>query len=310
VSDRPRRRARLAAEGEGRSAHAGDPAVGVARVVDVAGAGADRREIEERGATMMTRSTAVLACADVQQTVDFYCNTLGFKLHWLWEDPPTFGAIGMGHVEVFLQRRPDLAGKTEGHAHCFHVTDADGLHAQHAAAGAPILAPPANKPWGMREYTVRDPNGYHLRFLGPQKYQRPPAATNTLPPHIRLDIRVPTIEEYIDLCASVGWARHRPSMQDALDHTLVGVIATDTRAVETVGMVRATGDGRYYMIWDVIVKPAYQGQRIGSTIIEAALAEMRRRGAPQGAFVGLFTGKPDFYERLGFKKDVGMHLAL
>ena len=120
---------------------------------------------------MITRSTAILACGDVQQTVDFYCNTLGFKQHWLWEDPPTFASIGMGHVEVFIQHRPDLAGKIDGHAHCFHVEDVETLHAQHAAAGAQIISPLENKPWGLREYTVRDLNGYQLRFLGPLKYE-------------------------------------------------------------------------------------------------------------------------------------------
>src|SRR5688572_1105276 len=54
----------------------------------------------EGSEAMITRSTAVLACADVQNTVDYYCNTLGFKQHWLWEDPPTFAAIGMGDVEI------------------------------------------------------------------------------------------------------------------------------------------------------------------------------------------------------------------
>ncbi|MEA2708855.1 MAG: hypothetical protein QOF78_1456 [Phycisphaerales bacterium] len=259
---------------------------------------------------MIARSTAVLACTDVQQTVDFYCNTLGFKQHWLWEDPPTFGAVGLGQIEIFLQLNSELARRIEGHSHYLHVDDVEKLHAEHRAAGAPVIAPLENKPWGMREYVVRDPNGYHLRFAGPPKYERPPTATDALPPHINLDLRVPSIEEYVDLCASVGWARHRPSMQDALDHTLVGVVATDTREPETVGMLRATGDGRYYMIWDVIVKPAYQGQKIGTSMVETALTEMRRRGAPQGAFVGLFTAKYGFYEHLGFKKDLGMHLAL
>ena len=259
---------------------------------------------------MITRSTAVLACTDVQQAVDFYCQKLGFKQHWLWEDPPTFAAVGLGEIEIFLGLNPQLAARVQGHGHYFHVDDLDTLHAQHVAAGAPIIEPLANKPWGMREYIVRDLNGYHIRFGGPLKYERPPTAADALPAHIKLDVRVPSIEEYVDLCASVGWARHRPSMQDALDHTLVGVVATDTRETETVGMVRATGDGRYYMIWDVIVRPRYQGQKIGTAMVETLLAEMRRRGAPQGAFVGLFTSKYGFYESLGFKKDLGMHMAL
>ena len=113
---------------------------------------------------------------------------------------------------------------------------------------------------------------------------------------------MPGIEEYVDLCTAVGWARHRPSMQDALEHTLVGVVATDTRETETVGMVRATGDGRYYMLWDVIVKPRYQGQKIGTAMVETALAEMRRRGAPQGAFVGLFTAEVRLLRAAGIQE--------
>jgi predicted N-acetyltransferase YhbS len=75
-------------------------------------------------------------------------------------------------------------------------------------------------------------------------------------------------------------------------------------------MVRATGDGKYFMIWDVIVRPSHQGQKIGAAMVQRTLDELRRWGAPEGAFVGLFTGRPGFYETLGFRKDFGMHMAL
>lgn len=262
--------------------------------------------------TMTCRSTAVLACRDLTETVAFYTKVLGFKEHWLWEDPPTFGCVALGQAELFLCLQPELAAKVEGHMHCFHVEDdLAELHAQHERAGATIVSPLENKPWGVREYTVRDCNGYHIRFIGPQTYERPAGAADALPGHIRLDLRLPTIEEYVELSASVGWAHHRASMEQALRNTLAAVVATDARAGDQpVGMARCTGDGRYYMFWDVIVRPSHQGQKIGSAMVDAALTELRRRGAPDGAFVGLFTGKPGFYERLGFKKDFAMHRAL
>jgi GNAT superfamily N-acetyltransferase/predicted enzyme related to lactoylglutathione lyase len=262
---------------------------------------------------MTCKSTAVLACRDVTEAVNFYTTVLGFKRHWLWGDPPTFACVGIGQAELFLCLQPELATKVEGHMHCFDVDgDVTILHAQHERAGAQIVSPPENKPWGIREYTVRDCNGYHVRFMGPQTYERPATASDALPGRIRLDVRVATIEEYADLCASVGWARHRPSMEAALRNTLVGVVAVDARggADAPVGMVRCTGDGKYYMFWDVIVRPSHQGQKIGAAMVEAALAELRRTGAREGAFVGLFTAKPGFYERLGFKTDGGMHRAL
>ncbi|MGB7156704.1 MAG: GNAT family N-acetyltransferase [Tepidisphaeraceae bacterium] len=261
---------------------------------------------------MPCKSTAVLACADVQQTVDFYTKVLGFKQRWLWEDPPTFACVSFNDAEIFLCRQPELAARMEGHMHCFDVEDdVAALYAQHQSAGATIVSPLENKPWGVREYAVRDCNGYHVRFMGPQTYERPKTATESLPTHIRLDLRVPTIAEYVDLCASVGWARHRPSMEQALRNTLVGIVANDTRDGDrAVGMVRCTGDGKFYMFWDVMVRPSHQGQKIGRAMVETVLAELRRRGAREGAFVGLFTGKPGFYEQLGFKKDCGMHRAL
>jgi len=259
---------------------------------------------------MISKSTAVLAVADVRQTVDFYVSVLGFKLHWLWENPPTFGCIGMGQIEIFLSRRPDLVGKVESHGHYFWAEDLETLHAQHVAAGAPIIEPIENKRWGIREYTVRDCNGYHLRFAGPQTYERPPTATDALPPHVRIDAGVPDYETFASLFQSVGWATHEGSMRAALANTLIGVLAFDTRDGATIGMARATGDGKYFMIWDVIVRPTHQGQKIGSAMIARVLEELRRSGAPPGAFVGLFASKVGFYEKAGFQKDIGMHLAL
>ena len=40
------------------------------------------------------------------------------------------------------------------------------------------------------------------------------------------------------------------------------------------------------------------------------LDELRQRGAPKGAFVGLFTGRQGFYETLGFRTSGGMELSL
>lgn len=261
---------------------------------------------------MTIKSTAVLACRNVSETVDFYTNVLGFKQHWLWEDPPTFACIGMGGAELFLCLQPEVAAKVEGHMHYVHLEDdLASLYAQHERAGAAIISPLENKPWGIREYTVRDCNGYHVRFAGPQTYEPHARAVEALPNYIRLDVKVPTIEEYVDLSGSVGWAQHLPSMEQALRNTLVGVVAVDTQDGDVpVGMLRCTGDGKFYMLWDVVVRPSHQGQKIGAAMIEAALAELRRIGARDSAFIGLFTSKPGFYERLGFRKDIGMHRAL
>jgi predicted N-acetyltransferase YhbS len=64
------------------------------------------------------------------------------------------------------------------------------------------------------------------------------------------------------------------------------------------------------MLWDVIVRPSHQRQKIGRAMVERLLEDLRHAGSPRGAFVGLFTGRPGFYETVGFKKDFGMHRGL
>lgn len=258
---------------------------------------------------MIERSTAILAVTDVVATAGFYTGTLGFRLGWLWGEPASFGSIAYGKGEIFLCRDPELAARSAGHQHYFTAEDVDGLYERHRAAGAPVVEPLENKPWGMREYTVRDPDGYLLRFAGRAGYERPTTATETLPGHVRIEPRLATMSEYVAITEAVGWGKDEANMPGALERSVAGVVAVDARDGRTVGMLRVTGDGRYFMFWDVMVLPAYQGQRIGSAMMETALAELRKTGR-SGAFVGLFTGKPGFYERLGFRLDGGMHTTL
>lgn len=46
----------------------------------------------------------------------------------------------------------------------FVVGDADELFDFHAANGVEVVETIADRPWGLRDYTVRDPDGYHLTF--------------------------------------------------------------------------------------------------------------------------------------------------
>lgn len=258
---------------------------------------------------MLHTSEAILAVRDVRKTIRFYREALGFESEWLWQDPPTFGGVHWGKVEVMFCLDPELAEKVEGHMHFFRVENVEDLYEKHKSSGAPIVGEIENKPWGVREYTVRDPNGYHLRFAGHPKYERPVSATNLIPEYIRIERRNPTVQEHQMLFLAVGWNNPADRLAESLGRSLICVVAIDSRDDSAVGMARACGDGYNFTIWDVIVVPAHQGQKIGSALIEATLKELRTIARP-GSFVGLFTGKPEFYERVGFKRDHGMHLRL
>ena len=49
------------------------------------------------------------------------------------------------------------------------VEDTDAAHADAIKAKVQIVRPPENKPWGVREFLIRHPDGHVFRVSGPAK---------------------------------------------------------------------------------------------------------------------------------------------
>jgi catechol 2,3-dioxygenase-like lactoylglutathione lyase family enzyme len=253
-------------------------------------------------APFLESSEAILAVGDVPRTVAFYREVLGFENQWLWGDPPTFGGVRWGKIGLMFCQQPELAARLEGHQHWFGCEEIDALHKRHLAAGASIISPIEDKPWNTREYTVRDPNGYHLRFGGSAHHARPAGAPAQMPADIRIVERTPSPEEYAGLIEAVGWTRYgnADTAPLALSRSLYCIVATD--GTRPIGMGRIVGDNASaFYVQDVLVIPDRQHQRIGTAIMDALMAHLQRV-ARSNAFIGLFTGGgvAPFYERYGF----------
>ena len=114
---------------------------------------------------------------------------------------------------------------------------------------------------------------------------------------------IPDIETYYDLRKSVDWNNFCPEQtQKAIDNSVFFVLAKDDD--KPVAMGRVVGDGMYYTIVDVVVRPEYQGQKIGSTIVNR-LVELIQKDVPDGARISVqliaAQGKEEFYVKQGFK---------
>lgn len=242
---------------------------------------------------MLTGSSPILATSDVPATVQFYKEVLGFPSSWMWGDPPVVGGVSWGKVHMMFSQNPDLASRIEGQEQWIDVEDVDALYAQHLKQSAQIISEIENKPWDRREYTVRDPNGYHLRFAGDPSHIS--KGSGQFPAGVEILRRKPALEEYIKV--SDG-APYKTNAGDIFERTWAGVVAMGLDG-EVIGTARIMRDAPgWFSIWDVAVLPAWQGQRIGTAMIKEAL-DIVREDSP-GAFVYLFTFNPKFYERVGF----------
>jgi catechol 2,3-dioxygenase-like lactoylglutathione lyase family enzyme len=107
------------------------------------------------------RHHAGLAVTDVARAVEFYTKQLGFLTAFVDGDPPTFAGVNLDQVQIFLQAATPNPSGTSVY---FVVGNADELHAFHRAAGVEVDVPPADRPYGLRDYSIRDLYGYRLTF--------------------------------------------------------------------------------------------------------------------------------------------------
>lgn len=129
----------------------------------------------------------VLVVSDVREAVDFYTTRLGFWCSFTEGDPPTFAGVNLGQVQVFLEQGTP---NPEGCSVYFVVGDADELHAFQQARGVQVTEPPADRPYELRDYGVRDLHGYRLRF-GHRLYNAgPPLKIERVDVPLRLEKRL------------------------------------------------------------------------------------------------------------------------
>jgi uncharacterized glyoxalase superfamily protein PhnB len=104
---------------------------------------------------------ATLSVQNVRAAAEYYATKLDFTIELTEGDPPTFAGVNLDCVQIFLSAGTPAPS---GCSVYFVVGDADELFEYHRASGVDIVATPHDRPYGLRDYTVRDLDGYCLTF--------------------------------------------------------------------------------------------------------------------------------------------------
>ena len=119
--------------------------------------------------SQFTRFRYVLAVNDLALSVAFYRDVLGFEDEGVNAEGWAF--LRRGDWHIMLGECPDEvpALKTNNHSYFAYVetNGIDVLHEEFSSAGAEILQPLADKPWGMREFAIRTVDGHRI-MIGQQ----------------------------------------------------------------------------------------------------------------------------------------------
>jgi uncharacterized glyoxalase superfamily protein PhnB len=121
--------------------------------------------------------TPLLVCGDIPAAHDFLVDAFGFAPGGVTRTPdgdPVHGEISIGGMTIWLHRAsaehklsPASALPVQSGGLAIIVADVDAHHDHARAAGATIQAPPADMPYGRREYSARDPEGHRWWFGTP-----------------------------------------------------------------------------------------------------------------------------------------------
>jgi lactoylglutathione lyase len=116
-----------------------------------------------------------LFALDMEASIAFYTRVLAFEL--ARHEPGDYASLRLGGVVLGVgpvAKLPEEGGyfgreiatlrRGLGVEIVLEVDDVEGCHERVASSGHPILEPLQDRPWGLRDFRISDPDGYYLRI--------------------------------------------------------------------------------------------------------------------------------------------------
>ncbi len=133
------------------------------------------RIVRAKPESLRLRSIAAsFTVADLERSLFFYTKALGFIVHQRWETDGKLDGVTLraGTCELNLSQDDWSHGRDRLKGVGMRlwletVQDLDRLAERAEGYGASITEWPADRPWGVRSFSLDDLDGYHLSFYRP-----------------------------------------------------------------------------------------------------------------------------------------------
>ena len=154
---------------------------------------------------------ASLYVRDVAAAAEFYSTKLGFTIAFTYGEPPTMAGVNLGNVQMFLEKGTP---SPEGCSVYFVVGNADELFEYQRDNGVEIVVQPGDREYSLRDYRIRDLDGYELSFGHQLFIDGPPIEIERVDVPVRLEKRLAALLQ--DLAAHT-----RMSVSSCLEEILL-----------------------------------------------------------------------------------------
>lgn len=113
----------------------------------------------------ITETRFVLSVQDLERSVAFYVDKLGFESNWSGEG---WHFVQRNGCLLMLGASPDKVSAWDISTHSYFayliVDQVDDLYSEFKTNGVEIIMDIASRPWGMREFGIRTIDGHRIMF--------------------------------------------------------------------------------------------------------------------------------------------------
>ncbi len=122
----------------------------------------------------------ILYATNVNKSLAYYADVLGFKIGWRWSDEKSClleesdelfevgtALVGRDKVQFMLVKQAQGQPGMWLHLDVESAEEVDALYAEWLSRGALIVEAPSLRPWGTYEMRVRDPDSHTMRVSSP-----------------------------------------------------------------------------------------------------------------------------------------------
>jgi len=108
------------------------------------------------------RIAAGIGVRDIARAVAFYERVLGLEKTFENGQPTSFVIMKRDGAELHLSLAPEHVAPLFNAAHLIVEDGVDEVHRRCVEAGAPIVSPLRDAPWGLRTFVFADPDGNRI----------------------------------------------------------------------------------------------------------------------------------------------------
>lgn len=109
---------------------------------------------------LTAQSVVEVVVPDLGAVLEFY-RSLGFAVE---RETPTFVTLRWAGAFLFIAQNPNATAAPRWTNVRIIVADVDAIWERVKELQLPVGSPIADRPYGLRDFTVRDPAGFEIRF--------------------------------------------------------------------------------------------------------------------------------------------------